>query len=154
MENNEMIHLFEAAGLGKGPFKLHSVTAEGGHCQYCSTPIVFRFYLMGRDGSVFFVGSDCVMKTGDAGLMKVVEMEVKKRQKELREKREAAKMAAIKDSLSRQEVQDRLAAQPHPNRFFAKNGKTMKDYVAYIMRYGGKTAQLKLAKDILQPIQK
>jgi hypothetical protein len=68
--NSNTVHIFQAAGLGVGPFKLHHVSGEGGKCQYCATPILWRFYLNGIDGSTFFVGSDCVMKTGDAGLMK------------------------------------------------------------------------------------
>lgn len=144
-----MVHVFEAAGLGKGPFKLKSVTAEGGHCEFCNTAIVFRFYIKGQDTRVFFVGSDCVMKTGDVGLMRVVEAEVKKRQAELRAKRDAEKMAAIKDRLADPAVIAELSAKPHPHSWYAKQGKTMKDYIDYIMRYGGKTARVALAKTLL-----
>lgn len=144
-----VVHVFEVAGLGKGPFHLDHVTAEGGHCQFCNTAIVFRFYIKGQDAKVFFVGSDCVMKTGDVGLMRVVEMEVKKRQAELRARRDAEKMAAIKDRLSDPAVIAELQSKPHPYAYYAKNGKTLKDYVDYIFRYGGKAAKLKLASYVL-----
>lgn len=145
----QTVHVFEAAGLGKGPFKLAHVTAEGGHCQFCATAIVFRFYIKGQDSREFFVGSDCVMKTGDVGLMRVVEAEVKKRQAELRHKRDAEKMAAIKDRLADPTVIAELSAQPHPYDYYAKQGKTRKDYIDYVMRFGGKTAKLALAKTLL-----
>lgn len=143
------IHVFEAAGLGKGPFHLSSVTEEGGHCQYCNTAIVFRFYIKGQDSRIFFVGSDCVMKTGDVGLMRVVEREVKKRQAELRQKREEQKMAAIRDRLTDPAVIAEFTTQPHPYAYYANQGKTKLDYINWILRFGGKTAKLDLAKIVL-----
>ncbi len=149
MNNNEMVHIFETAGLGKAPFVLQRVTCEGSSCQFCNTPIVFRFYIKGIDGKEFFVGSDCVFKTNDTGLKRVVEAEVKKRQAELRRIRDAAKLAAIRDRLTDPVVIAELAARPHPYNYSAKQGKTYKDYVDYVMRWGGKTAKLELAKVLL-----
>ena len=146
---NETIHVFEEAGLGKGPFKLHHVTAEGGRCEYCNTVIVFRFYIQGKDSRIFFVGSDCVMKTGDLGLIKVVEKEVKKRQAELREKRDEAKLQELKDFIKNPDNIKKLNEQPHPNAYFANQGKTQKDYLEYMIKYACKTTKLKLAKKLL-----
>jgi hypothetical protein len=140
------VHIFQAAGLGVGPFKLNHVSGEGGHCQYCGTSIVWRFYLNGIDGSTFFVGSDCVMKTGDAGLMKVVDAEVKRRMTEARHNREDAKLAALKESMKDVNVLAKLATLPHPNAFHARNGKTLANYAIWIMRFGGKTSMINLGK--------
>jgi hypothetical protein len=142
------VHIFQAAGLGVGPFKLHHVSGEGGKCQYCGTPILWRFYLNGIDGSTFFVGSDCVMKTGDAGLMKIVDAEVKRRMAEARHAREDAKLAAVKESMKDANVLAKLATLPHPNAYYARNGKTLADYASWIVKYGGKTAMLNLSKTI------
>ena len=149
MCDTNTIHVFEAAALGVAPFKLDHVTAEGGNCEFCGTPIVFRFYLQDKNGSIFFVGSDCVMKTGDKGLMKKVEAEVKKRQKELRDKREDAKLVALKSFLADPVNIAKLSAEPHPYNWYAKQGKTRKDFIDFTMKHGGKTAKLKIAKSLL-----
>lgn len=148
--NGSTVHIFEAASLGKGPFKVSHVTTEGGNCEYCSTLIVFRFYIKGQDSKVFFVGSDCVMKTGDAGLIKVVAAEVKKRQKELRLKREAEKLAKLKEIMSDFGNLDKLRALPSPYRW-DKNG-TLLSYVERHRQYGSKTELLKLHKLVMQAL--
>ena len=137
-----MIHIFEAAGLGKAPFKFSHVVTGGTHCQFCATAIVYQFWLKDANGKSFFVGSDCVMKTGDAGLIKIVEAEVKRHQKALRLKREAEKLAKIKGQLADPAVRAVLVSKPHPFSFY--KDKTLADYCDYIMRYAGKAGTLKL----------
>lgn len=143
------VHIFEAAGLGTGPFQLQHTTSEGGNCQYCGTAIVYRFYIEGTDNRQFFVGSDCVMKTGDAGLVRKVEKIVKEHQKALRKANDAAKIAAFRAFLSDPANIAALTAQPHPYAWHAKSGRTMLDYVQYVQRFGGKSAVLKLARKLL-----
>lgn len=58
------LHPFEKAGLGKAPFHCVGVEDNDSHCQFCGTPIRYRYYIHGEDGSEFHVGSDCVNKTG------------------------------------------------------------------------------------------
>lgn len=76
MENT--IHRFEAAGLGKAPFKvvgcreiIHTaggVSKAGGTCDFCGTGIRYAFLIESSDGKIFKVGSDCVKRTGDSAL--------------------------------------------------------------------------------------
>ena len=143
------IHVFEAAGLGKGPFRLNHVTSEGGCCQFCGTNIVFRFYIDGTDSRQFYVGSDCVMKTGDVGLMRVVEMEVKKRTAALKKLRDEERLVELRSHLESPMASESLSKQPHPYAWHARQGKTMKDYAEWIMRHGGNTAKMKLAGSLL-----
>lgn len=143
------IHVFEGAGLGKAPFRLASVTRCGDRCQFCGTAIAFRFHIEGSDGSTFHVGSDCVMKTGDAGLMRRVEYEVRKHQGELRAERERAKLIALREFLANPVNVEALKAQPHPFTWRARAGETMANYAEWIMRHGGNTARQKLAKALL-----
>jgi hypothetical protein len=107
------IHCFEKSGLGKAPFRCvglysipspslaeHNVEAYNnalrdmprdvgcGSCQYCGTAIMHNFIIQSSDGMRFVVGSDCVARTGDAGLLKQVRGE---RLKVVREKREAGR---------------------------------------------------------------
>jgi hypothetical protein len=86
---NTKVHVFETAGLGKAPFKFVgyyvdrgrtyttpqgltvTVGAPGqptGTCDYCTKNIAHCFQIESADGKKFVVGSECVMKTGDAGL--------------------------------------------------------------------------------------
>lgn len=148
------IHIFEGAGLGAAPFRLTHVTSEGGNCQFCGTGIVFRFHLRGSDSREFFVGSDCVMKTGDAGLIRVVEHEVKKRMAELRKIREGTRLTALREHLTKPEVIESLKSEPHPYQWHARQGKTKLDYAEWIMRWGGKSAQIKLAGALLPPLKR
>ena len=83
-----MQHCFEQKGLGLAPFTYLYCTEGKSSCQYCSTSIRYKFYIRSADGKEFFVGSDCVMKTGDAGRISTV----KKAKSQLdKAKREAKK---------------------------------------------------------------
>lgn len=83
------IHVFEAAGLGKAPFRVLGVECKVGPiryerngvevqvgspgqpmgcCAYCFTGIMECWSIRSADGKVFDVGCECVRKTGDAGL--------------------------------------------------------------------------------------
>jgi hypothetical protein len=75
------MHVFERAGLGKAPFRCvgysenfithpDGSTQAAGSCDYCGTGIRHQCQIRSRDGRLFKVGSDCVAKTGDAGLLR------------------------------------------------------------------------------------
>jgi hypothetical protein len=76
------LHVFEKAGLGKAPFKVvgsfelkwqahpGAPIRAGGSCDYCGNAIMYAARIRGADGRTFKVGSDCVARTGDAGLLK------------------------------------------------------------------------------------
>lgn len=90
----EKIHLFEQAGLGIAPFRCvgfaslpnrelaeKNPTAYNnalrdmpsgyhyGTCQYCSTALTNHCLIKSSDGKQFVVGSECVRKTGDRGMV-------------------------------------------------------------------------------------
>ncbi len=78
------IHRFEAAGLGKAPFRVEGFQVSkyqacpgapiqaGSSCDYCGQAIMLVFAISSADGRRFKVGCDCVLKTGDAGLANAV----------------------------------------------------------------------------------
>lgn len=91
----QAVHVFEKAGLGLAPFRcvgLFSLPSQSllesnptaynnamaemprglgcGSCKFCGTGIMHNFIIESRDAKRFVVGSDCVAKTGDAGLRK------------------------------------------------------------------------------------
>ncbi len=146
--DQEKVHVFEKAGLGKAPFffdgwfegnatyipetPMAKVTA----CDYCSTLIKNCFRIKSSDGKSFIVGSDCVKKTGDAGLIKIVNEEVKKQkyQRESARIKEAEKIVEM--------LKPYLLEQPHPY----YSSKTGYDYVVYCFNWGGHAGRLKAAR--------
>ena len=120
----DMIHTFELAGLGTAPFRCVGVCelpspslAEAnptaymnamrdlprgyscGTCAYCGQAIRINFLIQGSDGSTFAVGSECVRKTNEAGLIKAAKALKSQRD---RMKRQAAKVAAREAELQAQ----------------------------------------------------
>jgi hypothetical protein len=79
--NAPPIHRFEAAGLGTAPFTVEGMRVmkyqacqgapiqPGSSCDYCGQGIMLVFAIRGADGRRFKVGCDCVLKTGDAGII-------------------------------------------------------------------------------------
>src|SRR5690348_11206782 len=88
-EIGSTVHCFERAGLGAAPFECVGMNENtyqacpgapvqpGGMCDYCGSSIRFEFLIRSRDGKLFKVGSDCVHKTSDAGLRRVVDAKVR-----------------------------------------------------------------------------
>jgi hypothetical protein len=113
-QNTTDIHIFEKAGLGLAPFKFLYVwsmpsvslleanpeayknameSAEKfnkGGCALCGHYIVGHYVIRSADNKIFAVGSECVNKTGDAGLISNVKAAKKAKNAEIR----AAKLAS------------------------------------------------------------
>lgn len=77
---DQIQHAFEVAGLGVAPFicvgsteMVHDngdgTTKAGGSCDFCGTGIRTACIIKSADGRQFKVGTDCVKKTGDEGLI-------------------------------------------------------------------------------------
>lgn len=66
------LHVFEAAGLGKAPFRYIGSQVGPMNCNYCSTPIVNQFHVESADGKRFIVGCECIKKTDDTVLIQRV----------------------------------------------------------------------------------
>lgn len=94
------VHPFEAAKLGRAPFKCVACDIDETRCNYCTTPIKYAYRIVGADGARFTVGSECVKQTGGA----VAGFELFNRQMEARvrklqaEARAARQQAKAKDS--------------------------------------------------------
>lgn len=154
----EKSHKFEKAGLGKAPFRFvglsqkifnmgNGYSKSGGTCDYCGTAITNCFHIESSDGKQFYVGSECVRHTGDAGLIKhVKEEESKKRREKTRQKYEASKIeieALIKDN------KEALSSLGHP----AIPNKTWLDYAEWMLAHAGQSGTIKLVKRIKNVIE-
>ncbi len=62
-------HAFEISGLGKPPYRFCGVFEQPGSCEHCSTGIKYNCVLESSDGKRFRVGTSCLEKSGDQGLI-------------------------------------------------------------------------------------
>lgn len=173
MTNTEnSIHRFESAGLGKAPFRyvgfrelrgpIKELDKDGnwtgfeigspgqpmGTCAYCGQGIAICCEIVSADGRSFIVGSDCVEKTGDAGLRKV-KTDVQKFAREKQKAREAVRIAAALDRLENDaELRAALAAQPHPNEWRREQGDTLLDAYEWRAKQSGHSGKLKIAREL------
>lgn len=151
------VHVFERAGLGKAPFRVvgldrrvgpmevpgqpgMTVGAPGqpmGSCDYCGTGIADCFTIRSADGRTFVVGSDCVYKTGDAGLRKQVEPMVRQLRQAQRDDLYMRRRAWLTDTLADPAVQDILRAEPHPLEWRQQLGDTRLEWADWMLRHSG-----------------
>lgn len=143
-----VMHKFERAGLGKAPFRVVGYERKvyvacpgapaqpGGTCDFCGQGIMDVFAIRSADGRVFDVGSDCVRKTGDAGLRVTIEGQVAElRRARDRERRALAAertYAEIRDLLADERLRAALADRPHPQRWRADKGETALDQATWL----------------------
>ena len=148
------IHKFELAGLGKAPFHFTGYVAEKTYqacrgapiqpastCDYCGTCIRYEYWVKSSDAKQFKVGCDCIRKTEDAGLIQ----QISKAERDLKNAKNAAarknRKAKKADRIEAAKslfplVQDTLANAPHPNDYFARQGKTLADYAVWCLDNG------------------
>lgn len=155
------VHKFEQANLGLAPYVFLGVSREiyqaipgdsscpiqpGTCCDYCGTGIILTFHLRSSDGKRFKVGSDCIGKSGDEGLKRIVSAEESKRR---REKSEVAYKAAhieLQNLIMQNGVE--LKRFPHPNKQMNERGKTFYDYAVYVQTFGGLSGRAAVIKTI------
>jgi hypothetical protein len=98
------------------------------------------------DGREFIVGTDCVEKTGDAGLRRVVDARMRKLERERRAARDAERISQGRAALERPDVVAALALQPHPNAYWAAQGQTLLDRVRWLLEHAGNAGQMSAAR--------
>lgn len=151
MMTNTMIHMFEKAGLGQAPYTFDGVeTTHGSTCQFCGTAIIYRFWLTSADGRKFFVGSDCILKSGDAGLKRIIDPILAAHQAELRENREREVLAKFAEySAATPNFWNVAYPGEHPYKYFASIGKTKGDYMKFCYDHSGRAKRAKIAREVL-----
>ena len=182
-ENTNIAHKFELAGLGKAPFvcvglfqKVHDcgdgITKPAGTCDFCSNGILNCYLIKSADGKTFIVGSECVNKTGDSGLVNTAKLAARQAKQLAKfakmDADRAARLAARSpeeiasdnakaeaDKLSREIHQGfyNLRAEyenyPHPNAYLANVKKlTFADYLDFCMDKRNYQGQQELKADV------
>ena len=158
MKQHKYTHLGQApyslvGYIYDAPWQDHYGAWHGGQhsCDHCGRPISHVFVCKSSDGKTFNLGSVHVEDLGDAGLTQAVKTKMQEvKAEERRAKREEqykknAEMWAQQEAERRAERQaenEKLQGEydrvlplaekiPHPNAYFAKRGKTLKDYILY-----------------------
>lgn len=158
----DRIHKFEAAGLGKAPFRFVGMTehvgpialkdgtqvgAPGqpmGTCQFCGQGIRYCCEILAADGRTFVVGTDCVEKTGDGGLKIITDRLKADRAKAARQSREAARIAAHRHLLDDPALLAVMGSHPHPAAWAAAKGQTRRDWATWMWAHAGTAGRLDL----------
>jgi hypothetical protein len=164
MRQDEEVHVFERAGLGRAPFRVVgfqekrgpimldtglTVGAPGqpmGTCDYCGTGIANCYQICSADDKPFVVGSECVRKTDDAGLKRCVSV--------LRTSaRHSSNDARIESAAARlPELLDAWTAEPHPVMYLAAKGLTRADWAQWMLAHAGRKGKLTVASAIERAI--
>ena len=163
-------HVFEAAGLGTAPFRYVGfrerrgpekiLDANGvwhgeecgapgqpmGTCKFCGQGIAICCEIVSADGKRFIVGSDCVEKTGDAGLRKVKTdvAKFKREQTLAREKVRISQLAArLVDDLP---LRAKLDSMQHPQKWGQDQGLSLFDSIVWFMDNAGHAGKMKMVR--------
>lgn len=177
MNNANTIHPFELAGLGKAPFRFVGMesqdmaygerilnraefnrtgialtTKPGGTCAYCGTYILNMYKIESADGKRFHVGCDCVEKTGDKHLVKVVSDANKKADRIKKDNKSARVLAELKELIADETNGAKLKALPHPNAYMANKGVTLLDWVHFVITGGGSSGHLRALNTVKKVI--
>jgi hypothetical protein len=159
-------HIFETAGLGKAPYKFLRVEVSRGPiffgntqvgsygqpmacCQFCGTSICYKFWLRSSDGLTFYVGSDCIYKSGDLGLKAIIDPIVAAHDKEIRLVREKAVNDKFADYLTTHPDFFKLDTRPHPWAFRASRGETYGMYNEYCYKWSRGSKKAGLSRQFL-----
>lgn len=162
-----MAHPFEAAGLGKAPFRFLGVSEEvykatpdapaqpGGKCDYCGMAIRYCFQIASADGKRFAVGSDCVEKTDTSKLRVVVASEMRKMKREKariyraeKQKRDAVTCEEIRAEY--EAAAAKLQSEPHPYEYMAEKGYTLGGYFDFCVKQSEPTKRLKYMRQAIK----
>lgn len=150
-----VVHTFELAGLGKAPFKLVAVQESkhqphpdapakaGSTCEYCSRAIMEVCVIQDINGKRFKVGSNCVKKTGDFGLVDTVKRAANRMKRTAQAERDSI-FAAKHDAAARAYIATIPGA--HPNAYYASQGKTLADYTLFTYEAMGTSSRAKFIR--------
>ena len=140
-------HVFELAGLGKAPFKFvgifekvfkaGNVVKPGGSCHFCGTGIRYCCEILSSDGKRFVVGTDCVDKTGDYGIIQAYKNsdEFLTMKREMRHAREQQKIDQLKVWLADESIRAQLAEMPDKGCHW--KAQSMLDKIEWYMKNSG-----------------
>jgi hypothetical protein len=158
------IHPFEAAGLGKAPFRFNGIIERdyngqpGGHCHFCANGIRYCYRIESADGHQHEVGCECIRKLDRDCIINASEFEKARLDldRKIREERRIAKnkkawirvQTALKLAAEPGNLRAALLRMPHPIKSMAADGKTYIDYIDWMSRNAGLSGMTSIAYTI------
>lgn len=153
-------HPFERAGLGPAPFRFLGMSESvyqaapgapvqpGASCNYCGQAIRYVFHIMNANGGGFDVGSECVRRTHGSGsaIVRAADRALRDFQYLRRKEREQERIGKAREILASRPDYGRN--RPHPSAWHARNGRTRRDYIDWIMEFGGNRAKLAIWREL------
>jgi len=144
---------FEKAGLGRSPFRLIDVVDRGrtdGTCSYCGHEIRYEFRIISADGHKSTIGSECIRSDWQPWAREAISSLAT--MKRAAKRRRLWDRAAVACQIV-EECGQRYAMQPHPNEYFASQGRTYRDYLLYILGRPNRYAETTI-KSFISMIEK
>lgn len=147
-----LVHVFEAAGLGIAPFKFKEFSVGNTQCDFCATHIHNIFWIQSSDNKTFKVGCDCVEKTNDQGLRRIVSRIYREHQTMIRKAREKRIMENIENEINNnEETKEILRNLPHP---FGFRNLSFLDYANFMLKNAGVSGKTKLSRMVSAALNK
>ena len=122
---------YKFIGFEKAEFQAHSdaPVQAGATCDYCGTGIMNVFKIEDSTGKSFKLGCECIKALNDKKLTYETDIVISQQNRVKRIEKEHNLRARLEpEYLKALEI---LATKPHPNTYFASQGKTAKDYITY-----------------------
>lgn len=153
----DTVHKFEAAGLGIAPYKLTAFKVVifqacpgapvqvGGSCDYCGTGIKDHFFLLSTDGRSFKVGSSCITKSGDKGLIKRAQDASRATKRKRAAQSAKERVAALRTYLSTEDGKRAAKAVPTP---LGWAEDTLFDWALWMLANSGQAGKLRAIRTI------
>ena len=162
------IHPFERARFGHAPYRCvghrravyqacpGAPMQPGATCDYCGTAIMDVYMVRSADGIEFKVGSDCVGKVyrdfaADIPAdFRAEFLKVEQAKRDAKRQVVHARVAArVERTATALEAEPRLFVdRPHPNEYWAKQGRTLRDYYEWMLKHAGDAGRTTVCKEI------
>lgn len=144
----------EAYGDTERAFKdAPKLEAGLGTCAHCGRGILNICIVRRGDGKLYGIGSDCILKVaedGDVSEVSKLEQQIREDRKRKRQAREAAKISELTPQY--EEIIPALEERPHPNDYFAGQGKSLADYYEYLLGGSGNAGKIKHMKAAIRKV--
>lgn len=128
-----------------------------GSCDHCGTAITVAYRFQAADGTRFKVGESCANKAYKEAkqttkAQQQFEAAVRKRKRDMRKAREAAKIAETVEIVAKN--REKLANHPSPNEWRAAKGDTLADWCDWMLTHAGNAGKITVGKVVRKTLNK
>ncbi len=114
-----------------------------GNCAICGTYIVQHMMVRAGDGRIWGIGNECISKR-KGPVATAARRAVLDKQRAARKATAVSQRLAIQEMLLDPHIQEMLRARPHPNSYWADQGRTEYDWAEWMLKNAGAAGIQKL----------